>query len=115
MKNSLAVLLQKAKRQGIDEGLTTGGYVTLVALGNIVDEYIEEDKIPEFLKRTEKEMQNVWQETLKYMAIESKTNKMKMTDQNAFTTGEYLVGHAERLRAKYHMDEVENDECKRDA
>ena len=81
-----------------------------MALGNIVDEYIEEDKIPEFLKRTEKEMQSVWAETLKYMAEESKTNKRKMTDQNAFTTGECLVGHAERLRAKYHTDEVAENE-----
>ena len=109
MKNSLAVLLQKAKHKGVEEGLITGGYVTLVALGNIVDEYIPEDKISEFLKSTEKEMQDVWAETLKYMAEEDKTNKSKMRDQNAFTTGEYLIGHVTALRKKYHMDEVEDE------
>ena len=53
MKNNLAQLLSNAKAKGVNEGLTAMELCTLVALGNIIDEYLPEDKIPEFLKHTE--------------------------------------------------------------
>lgn len=102
--NKLPTLLANAKRKGVEEGLTTMEMVTLIALNNIIEEYLPEDKITEFLKQTEKEMQEVWQSTLDYMATEEKTNKSKMRDENALTVGEYLIGHVRRIRNKWRMD-----------
>ena len=113
MKNNLAQLLSNAKAKGVNEGLTAMELCTLVALGNIIDEYLPEDKIPEFLKHTEKEMQEVWQNTVKYMAEEDKNNRSKMRDQNALTVGEYLVGHARRIRERYGMDDEERKDNER--
>ena len=104
--NKLPTLLAQAKRKGVEEGLTTMEMVTLIALNNIIEEYLPEDRISDFLKRTEKEMQEVWRGTLDYMAEEDKNNKSKMRDQNALTVGEYLVGHARRIRERWEMDEA---------
>lgn len=105
MKNKLPTLLAQAKRKGVEEGLTTMELVTLIALSNIIEDYLPEERITEFLKRTEKEMQEVWQGTLTYMAEEENNNRSKMRDANALTVGEYLVGHSRRIRERWRMDE----------
>lgn len=105
MKNSLAPLLKKAKHAGIEEGLLTGENLTLIALNNIADEYIEEERIGAFLKATENEMRRVWEESLKYLDTEQDNNRAKSLGENAFVVGEYLVGQVERLRKKWGMDE----------
>ena len=107
MSSKLPTLLAQAKRKGVEEGLTTMEMVTLIALNNIIEEYLPEDRISDFLKRAEKEMQEVWRGTLDYMAEEDKNNKSKMRDQNALTVGEYLVGHARRIRERWEMDETD--------
>lgn len=105
MKNNLAPLLNKAKHNGIEEGLLTGEKLTLIALCNIAEDYIEEERIGEFLKATENEMRRVWEETIKYMDEEHKTNKSKSLEENSYTVGEYLVYQCERLRRKWGMDD----------
>ena len=91
MKNNLAQLLRNAKHNGVLEGITTMEMVTLVALANIIEDYLPEEKISEFLKHTEQEMRDVWQGTKQYMREEVSNNKSKMNDENAYTVGEYLV------------------------
>lgn len=105
MANKLAPLLNKAKHNGINEGLLTGEKLTLIALCNIVEDYIEEERIGAFLKDTENEMRRVWNETIKYMDEEHKTNKKKSLEENSYTVGEYLIGQSERLRKKWGMDD----------
>lgn len=105
MKNNLATLLRNAQHKGVSEGLTTMEMVTLIALSNIIEEYLPEEKVSEFLKHTEREMQEVWENTKQYMRDEEANNKRKMREDNALTVGEYLVGHARRIREKWGMDD----------
>lgn len=104
MKNELAVRLKKAKRSGVEEGLVTMQNVTLVALDNVASDFMEEEKVGEFLVATEKEMQRVWSALMQYMGDELDLNRAKMHEDNAVTVAEYLLGWVDRIRLKWHMD-----------
>lgn len=104
MKNNLAVMLRKAKHSGVQEGLVAMQNVCLIALDNTADEYLEEERIGDFLKATEKEMQRVWDEVVRSVGEEMDLNRTKMNDENSFTVAEWLMGWVDRIRAKRGME-----------
>jgi len=104
MKNDLAVRLKRAKRSGVEEGLYAMQNVTLIALDNIADEFLEDERIGDFLNATEKEMQRVWSEVLKAMGNEMDFNRKKMEDENAHTIAEWMMGWVDRIRLKRGMN-----------
>ena len=57
---NLPTLLRNAKHKGVEDGLITMQNVCLIALDNIAEDYMPEEKVGEFLKETEAEMQRVW-------------------------------------------------------
>lgn len=106
MKNQLGYQIKQSRKKGVEEGIVTGQVLTLIALENIADEFIPEDRIGEFLQTAESEMASVWKGTKEMMREEQSLNARQMVDVNALTIGEYLVGHTDRIRAKRKMDEV---------
>jgi hypothetical protein len=93
MKNHLAVQLTSARRKGVTHGIEFMAGLILLALNNIADEYIEEEKIAAFLIDTEKELNRLYQETLKSVPSGE-------IDEMA----EKIVYHVQNIRAKRGMD-----------
>lgn len=106
MKNQLGYKLRESHRKGVEDGIVTGQLLMLIALENIADEFVPEDRIDEFLQTAESEIGSVWKGTKEMMREEQKLNARNMVDINALTVSDYLIGHSERIRAKRHMDEV---------
>ena len=106
MKNQLGYQIRHAHRKGVEDGIVTGQLLMLIALENIADQFVEEDRVEEFLQTAESEIGSVWLGTKNMMKTEQELNARNMVDQNAVVIGEYLVGHADRIRAKRHMDDV---------
>ena len=104
MKNNIAVLLKNAKHKGVEDGLITMQNVCLIALDNIAEDYMPEEKVGEFLKETESEMARIWDEVLKSVGQELDLNRTKMDDENSYTVAEWLLGWVLRIRQKRGMD-----------
>ena len=111
MKNQYGAKLHEVHRRGVEEGILTGEILMLIALENIADQYIEEDRIAGFLRHAESEIGAVWKGTKEMMKEEWILNAKRPLEMNAYTIGEYLTGHSDRIRAKRHMDEgwIEKD------
>lgn len=106
MKNEYGVRLHQVHARGVEEGILTGQLLMLIALENIADEYIPEERIDEFLRHAESEIASVWKGTKEMMRTEQRLNGKNSVDSNAVIIGEYLTGHVDRIRAKRHMDET---------
>lgn len=94
MKNQLATRINGARRKGVTQGIEFMASLILLALNNVSDEYIEEDRIGQFLIDTEKELNRLYQETLKSVP----TGEI---DEMA----EKIVYHVGDIRKKRRMDE----------
>lgn len=94
MKNHLASHINRARRKGVTQGIEFMAGLILLALNNIADEYIEEEKIGQFLIDTEHELNRLYQETLK-------TVPTGEIDEMA----EKIVYHVGEIRKKRRMDE----------
>lgn len=105
MKNEYGARLHQVHARGVEEGILTGELLMLIALENIADEYVPEERVEEFLKHAESEIGAVWKGTKEMLRQEQKMNGKKPLDQNAVIIGEYLTGHVDRIRAKRNMDE----------
>lgn len=101
---NLPTLLRNAKQKGVENGLITMQNVCLIALDNIAEDYMPEEKVGEFLRETEAEMQRVWSEILKSVGTELDLNRTKMNDENSYTVAEWLLGWVTRIRQKRGMD-----------
>jgi hypothetical protein len=97
MKNHLASHINGARRKGVTQGIEFMAGLILLALNNIADEYIEEEKIGQFLIDTEHELNRLYQETLK-------TVPTGEIDEMA----EKIVYHVGEIRKKRNMDGVED-------
>ena len=63
MKNQLGYKLRESHRKGVEDGIVTGQLLMLIALENIADEFVPEDRIDEFLQTAESEIGSVWKGT----------------------------------------------------
>ena len=50
MKNKLGYMVREAKRKGNSDGITFALGIAFLALNNIVEDYVEEDKRGQFFK-----------------------------------------------------------------
>lgn len=64
MRNHLAVQLINARRTGVNHGIEFMAGIVLLALNNVADEYMKEEKVGPFLIDTEKEINRIHQEVL---------------------------------------------------
>lgn len=94
MKNHLAGHIKDAKRKGVTEGIEFMAGLILLALNNIADEFIDEDRIGPFLIATEKELNRLYQETL------NSVPKGEIDEM-----AEKIVYHVGEIRKKRRMDE----------
>lgn len=94
MKNHLAGHIKDAKRKGVTEGIEFMAGLILLALNNIADEFIDEDRIGSFLIATEKELNRLYQETL------NSVPKGEIDEM-----AEKIVYHVGEIRKKRRMDE----------
>ena len=98
MKNKLAVLLNDARRNGVSNGVQFMGGLILIALNNVADEYLEDDKIGQFLKDAEKETNRIYQQVLESVPSGEIT---EMAERIAY--------YVEEIRKKRGMDEEAED------
>ena len=95
MKNHLAVHIKDAKRKGVTEGIEFMAGLILLALNNVADDYIDEDRIGPFLIDTENELNRLYKETLKSVP----TGEI---DEMA----EKIVYHVGEIRKRRGMDDL---------
>ena len=94
MKNELAVRINKARRNGVSNGIEFMGGVILITLNNIAEEYMDEDKVSPFLKETEQELNRIYKEVMDSVPSGE-------IDEMA----EKIVYHVQDIRRKRGMDE----------
>lgn len=94
MKNQLAIQLINARRKGVNQGIEFIAGIMLLALNNICDEFMGEEKISPFLIETEKEINRLHQEVL---------NSVPSGEIDEMA--EKIVYHVQRVRKERKMDE----------
>lgn len=91
LKNHLARTMMANKREHIEQGLITMQYIALIACANVLDQYVEGERLSDCIKELEKEMQRIWRDECKGdPEIES----------------DLVIGHVEELRRKFGMEEL---------
>ena len=91
MKNHLAKTLTANKREHIEQGLITMQYIALIACANVLDLYVEEERLTDCIKDLEKEMQRIWRDECK---------------GDAEIASDLVIGHVEALRRRFGMEEL---------
>lgn len=94
MRNKLASRLNDTKRKGVTQGIEFMAGLILLALNNIADEFIDEDRIGPFLIATEEELNRLYQETL------NSVPKGEIDEM-----AEKIVYHVGEIRKRRGMDE----------
>ena len=96
MRNQLATLLKKARQGGVSDGVEFMAGVLLITLNNVADEYIAEEKLGEFFRTTEAEMNRVYSEVMK-----------SVPSGDVDEMAEKIVYHVREIRKKWGMDDAE--------
>ena len=93
MRNELASRILDSRRIGVEYGFTAANMLLLLAMYNIADDYLPEDKQGEFAK-----------------ALEAEENRIYSTTCNNSPDdiGALYVGHAEEIRRKWGMAPLED-------
>ena len=94
MKNKLGYMVREAKRKGNSDGITFALGIAFLALNNIVEDYVEENKRGQFFKDTEAEVNRIYQATMDSVPSGE-------IDEMA----EKIVFHVQRFREKWGMDD----------
>lgn len=84
--------LRNAKRKGVQDGFQTAALLTILALYNVADDYVEPDKQALLAKAIEEEANRIFTESCK--------NEIE-------DIGDLFVGHAEMIRKKWGMEPLE--------
>ena len=94
MKNNLGALLRQAKRSGTTNGIEFALSLAFLALNNICEDYIEEDKRGQFFRETEAEVNRLYKATL-----------ATVPSGEVEEMAEKIEYHVERFREKWGMDD----------
>ena len=94
MKNKVGYLVKQAKRKGVTDGIDFALGIAFLALNNIVEDYVVEDKRGQFFRETEKEVNRIYQATMDSVPSGE-------IDEMA----EKIVFHVQRFREKWGMDD----------
>ena len=94
MKNKLGYMVREAKKKATTNGIDFALGIAFLALNNIVEDYVEEDKRGQFFRETEKEVNRIYQATMDSVPSGE-------IDEMA----EKIVFHVQRFREKWGMDD----------
>ena len=94
MKNKLGYMVREAKRKGNSDGITFALGIAFLALNNIVEDYVEENKRGQFFKDTEAEVNRIYQATMD-----------SVPNGEIDEMAEKIVFHVQRFREKWGMDD----------
>lgn len=86
MNKNLSTLLKHRYNTGIVDGITAATKLFLLALYNVSDDYVDEDKQAPLAR-----------------AVENELNRI-LTDKYDNDVGEIAMGHIEDVREKWRMD-----------
>lgn len=94
MKNKLGYMVKEAKRNGVTQGIQFALGLAFIAMNNVVDDFIPEEKCGEFFRETEKNVNELYQTVLESVPSGE-------VDEMA----EKIVYHVNRFREKWGMDD----------
>ena len=94
MKNKLGYMVKEAKRNGVTQGIQFALGLAFIAMNNVVDDFIPEEKCADFFKETEKNVNELYQTVLDSVPSGE-------VDEMA----EKIVYHVNRFREKWGMDD----------
>ena len=94
MKNKLGYMVREAKKKATTNGIDFALGIAFLALNNIVEDYVAEDKRGQFFRETEKEVNRIYQATMDSVPSGE-------IDEMA----EKIVFHVQRFREKWGMDD----------
>lgn len=94
MKNKLGYMVKEAKRNGVTQGIQFALGLAFIAMNNVVDDFIPEEKCADFFKETEKNVNELYQTVLESVPSGE-------VDEMA----EKIVFHVQRFREKWGMDD----------
>ena len=94
MKNKLGYMVREAKKKATTNGIDFALGIAFLALNNIIEDYVAEDKRGQFFRETEKEVNRIYQATMDSVPSGE-------IDEMA----EKIVYHVNRFREKWGMDD----------
>ena len=94
MKNKVGYMVKEAKRNGVTQGIQFALGLAFIAMNNVVDDFIPEEKCADFFKETEKNVNELYQTVLESVPSGE-------VDEMA----EKIVYHVNRFREKWGMDD----------
>lgn len=87
-------MVKEAKRNGVTQGIQFALGLAFIAMNNVVDDFIPEEKCADFFKETEKNVNELYQTVLESVPSGE-------VDEMA----EKIVYHVNRFREKWGMDD----------
>lgn len=87
-------MVKEAKRNGVTQGIQFALGLAFIAMNNVVDDFISEEKCADFFKETEKNVNELYQTVLESVPSGE-------VDEMA----EKIVFHVQRFREKWGMDD----------
>ena len=94
MKNKLGYMVREAKKKATTNGIDFALGIAFLAMNNIIEDYVAEDKRGQFFRDTEKEVNRIYQATMDSVPSGE-------IDEMA----EKIVYHVNRFREKWGMDD----------
>ena len=94
MKNKLGYMVREAKKKATTNGIDFALGIAFLAMNNIIEDYVAEDKRGQFFRETEKEVNRIYQATMDSVPSGE-------IDEMA----EKIVYHVNRFREKWGMDD----------
>ena len=94
MKNKLGYMVREAKKKATTNGIDFALGIAFLAMNNIIEDYVVEDKRGQFFRETEKEVNRIYQATMDSVPSGE-------IDEMA----EKIVFHVQRFREKWGMDD----------
>lgn len=93
MRNQLATQMRRARRTGVTDGIEFMSGLFIIALNNVADDYVDEEKLDQFFIEMEKEVNRLYQQTM------DSVPSGEITEM-----AEKIVYHVGEIRKKRGMD-----------
>jgi hypothetical protein len=94
MKNKVGYMLRETRKKAVTDGIQFALGLAFIAMNNVIDAYMDEEKCADFFKDTEKNVNEIYQTVLESVPSGE-------IDEMA----EKIVYHVNRFRKKWGMDD----------
>ena len=94
MKNKVGYMLRETRKKAVTDGIQFALGLAFIAMNNVIDAYMDEEKCADFFKETEKNVNEIYQTVLESVPSGE-------IDEMA----EKIVYHVNRFREKWGMDD----------